>query len=109
MPEENPPQIGCPYRATPSDIKTVNGQPNQKICDRKRDRYTDRPKGQAYQERKNDGTRVDRLCSQQVPAATLTDKQPAGSIGKRDAKRRNCESSKNDSCLLPLWSQQYQR
>jgi hypothetical protein len=31
MPEENPPQIGCPYGATPSNIKIVNGYPNQKI------------------------------------------------------------------------------
>src|SRR5437763_15501819 len=107
MPEENPPQIGCPYRAIPSDIKIVNGYPNQKICERKRDRYTDRPKGQAYQGRKNNGTRVDRLCDQQVPAATLTEKQPAGSIAKRAETCRNRGPSTTNSPLLPPWSQQY--
>jgi hypothetical protein len=78
MPEENPPQIGCPYRATPSDIKIVNGQPNQKICDRKRD-CTDRPKDKPT---KNERTMAPELidCVLNRSRLTLTDKQPAESI-----------------------------
>src|SRR5712692_10505836 len=106
MPAEHHPQIRCPHRTTPSDTIIVDRHADQEIRNRKSDRNTYGPKWQAYDEREDDGTRVDQLCNKHIPAATLTGEQPGGNIAKRDAKRRNGEPSKDNSRLLPLWSQQ---
>src|SRR4029453_7988789 len=108
MPQKSHPQVRRAYRAMASGYIIQNWQPNQKPCSRKGNRDTQRSKWQSHYKGSKSQHGVDGSDTQNIFTSSLAGEEPISSGRKRKLNRCKCETRKNRTHLLPLWSQQDQ-